>query len=111
MKSIQSILEEILTTEAIGVQKYKDDNEEVGDEDEVLATEEKEFHWGVFSKGGSIGSSGKEEPQEIFATPEEAKAYAKRRRSQLSPGEKKHYGMGYVTKKIKGPIPQKNNRK
>ncbi|CAB5215133.1 hypothetical protein UFOVP190_410 [uncultured Caudovirales phage] len=59
--------------------------------------------YGVFSKGGSIGSQKfKDEPLKTFDSKEEAIADAKRRRSGLSKGERGYYRMGYVVKAIKG---------
>ena len=65
--------------------------------------EDQGVKYGVFSKGGSIGSDPEHlrKPVKVFDTPEEAKEYAKRMRKLLSPGERKYYGLGYVTKKIK----------
>lgn len=56
--------------------------------------------YGVYSKGGSIGSKN-DEPVKVFDTAEEAKDYAKRMRKLLTPGERSHYKMGYITKPIK----------
>jgi hypothetical protein len=53
----------------------------------------------VIQKGGSIGTTNKVVKE--FENHEEAKAYAKLRRSYLSPGEKNYYGMSYTVKKIK----------
>lgn len=54
--------------------------------------------YGVFSKGGSIGSQRfKDDPLKTFDSKEEAIADAKRRRAGLSKGER-----GYVVKAIKG---------
>jgi hypothetical protein len=59
--------------------------------------------YGVFSKGGSIGSQRfKDDPLKTFDSKEEAIADAKRRRSGLSKGERGYYRMGYVVKPIKG---------
>ena len=59
--------------------------------------------YGVFSKGGSIGSQRfKDEPLKTFDSKEEAIADAKRRRSGLSKGERGYYRMSYVVKAIKG---------
>jgi uncharacterized protein YeaC (DUF1315 family) len=59
--------------------------------------------YGVFSKGGSIGSQKfKDEPLKTFDSKEEAIADARRRRSSLSKGERGYYRMGYVVKAIKG---------
>lgn len=59
--------------------------------------------YGVYSRGGSIGSQSEHlrKPIKTFDTAEEAKEYAKRMRKQLSKGEKKGYGMSYTTKPIK----------
>lgn len=55
-------------------------------------------NYGVFQKGGSIGS------HDYFVktnlTKDEAKEYAKRLRKTLTPGEKKYYGMTYVVRKV-----------
>lgn len=58
--------------------------------------------YGVVEKGGYIGSSKKNYiPQysgrliKTFATAEEAKEYAKRKKSALSPGEKSYYKISY----------------
>jgi len=52
----------------------------------------------VIQKGGYIGTISKVVAE--FENHEEAKAYAKRRRAALSPGEKSYYGMSYTVKKI-----------
>ena len=52
----------------------------------------------VIQKGGYIGTTNKVVKE--FENHEEAKAYAKLRRSFLSPGEKSYYGMSYIVKKI-----------
>lgn len=57
--------------------------------------------YGVFRKGGSIGSDNTQ-PLKTFDTKEEAVADARRRRSGLSKGERGYYGMGYVVKPIRG---------
>ena len=54
----------------------------------------------VIRVGGSIGASQSRVVGE-FENHEEAKAYAKRMRKYLSPGEKSYYGMSYVVKKVK----------
>ena len=60
----------------------------------------KEF--AVVERGGNIGSQSNYVPQfkgrivKTFDTAEEAKEYAKQRRSGLSPGEKSYYKMTYV---------------
>jgi len=53
----------------------------------------------VIQKGGYIGTTNKVVAE--FEDHEEAKAYAKRRRAELSPGEKGYYGMSYLVKKVK----------
>jgi len=63
--------------------------------------EEEEIQYGVFPKGGSVGSRN-DKPWKVFADKEDAKAYAKRMRKQLSKGERGYYGMGYVTRPLKG---------
>jgi uncharacterized protein YeaC (DUF1315 family) len=66
-------------------------------------TETADVKYGVFSKGGSIGSQKfKDEPLKTFDSKEEAIADARRRRSSLSKGERGYYRMGYVVKAIKG---------
>ena len=54
----------------------------------------------VVALGGSVGST---QPRVIrqFEDHNEAKDYAKRMRSYLSVGEKKHYGMTYKVVKVK----------
>ena len=52
----------------------------------------------VILKGGYIGKGNKVVAE--FENHEEAKAYAKSRRSFLSPGEKSYYGMSYIVKKV-----------
>jgi hypothetical protein len=62
------------------------------DKDQVA--EESDETYTVVMKGGSIGdntSKGKE-----FGSNEEARSYAKRMNSRLSPGEKQYYKMKYV---------------
>ena len=74
-----------------------------------------EHEFGVFSFGGSIGghsvnsevgkhtSKGYSVLIKTFSTSDDAKIFAKYRRSLLSPGEKKYYGMGYsIIKLTKG---------
>ncbi len=60
----------------------------------------------VVEKGGPIGSNNKDYfPQlggtiiKTFDNAEEAKEYAKRRRNQLTPGEKSYYRMTYTVVK------------
>jgi hypothetical protein len=68
-----------------------------------MAEEAAPVKYGVFSKGGSIGSQRfKDDPLKTFDSKEEAIADAKRRRSGLSKGERGYYRMGYVVKAIKG---------
>lgn len=58
--------------------------------------------YGVFAKGGSVGSQRfRDDPLKTFDTKEEAIADARRRRSGLSKGERGYYRMGYVVKPIK----------
>jgi len=66
------------------------------DLDEATST----VKYGVFAKGGSVGSDNSK-PYKVFDTKEEALACAKRYRSQLTPGERDYYKMGFVTKAIK----------
>jgi len=56
----------------------------------------------VILVGGSIGMVNKIVRE--FENHEEAKAYAKTRRSFLSPGEKSYYGMSYIVKKVKEKV-------
>jgi len=56
----------------------------------------------VIQKGGPIGSKSKVVKE--FENHEEAKAYAKLRRSFLTPGEKGYYGMSYIVKKVKEKV-------
>ena len=56
--------------------------------------------YGVFSKGGSIGQNSSKPPVKVFSNADEAKAYAKRMRAALSPGERNDYGMSYIVKKV-----------
>ena len=60
----------------------------------------------VIQKGGYIGSSNKVVGE--FENHEEAKAYAKLKRSFLSPGEKGYYGMSYIVKKVKEKVASLN---
>jgi hypothetical protein len=66
-------------------------------------TETAAVKYGVFAKGGSVGSQRfRDDPLKTFDTKEEAVADARRRRSGLSKGERGYYRMGYVVKPIKG---------
>lgn len=78
----------------------------------IESVESTEFY-GVFEKGGSIGKSyanrddlhvwsGRDAGTlvKVFSSSDEAKNYAKRRRSMLSPGERSYYGMGYFVKRL-----------
>lgn len=82
---------------------------DAGEEESLTESEESssEFY-GVFEKGGSIGKSdatrdylhawsGRDAGTlvKVFSSSDEAKNYAKRRRSMLSPGERSYYRMGY----------------
>ena len=59
--------------------------------------------YGVFAKGGSVGSQRfRDDPLKTFDTKEEAIADARRRRSGLSKGERGYYRMSYIVKPIKG---------
>ena len=59
--------------------------------------------YGVFAKGGSVGSQRfRDDPLKTFDTKEEAIADARRRRSGLSQGERGYYRIGYVVKPIQG---------
>lgn len=111
--SVQKIIQESLNKNPLGVkealeealqdrirvaleEKYKKMQKDE-DEDEDLD----EAH-GVFRKGGSIGEIGKnKDPIKVHDNHSDAKAHAKRLNSQLSAGEKKHYGIGYHVKPIK----------
>lgn len=55
---------------------------------------------GVFLKGGSVGETRSGKPVEVHANVEDAKAQAKRLNKNLSPGEKKHYGLKYHVKPV-----------
>jgi hypothetical protein len=68
-------------------------------------TETADVKYGVFAKGGSVGSQRfRDDPLKTFDTKEEAVRDARRRRSSLSPGERGYYRMGYVVKPIKGEV-------
>ena len=68
-------------------------------------TETAAVKYGVFAKGGSVGSQRfRDDPLKTFDTREEAVADARRRRSGLSKGERGYYRMGYVVKPIKGDV-------
>ena len=56
--------------------------------------------YGVFSRGGSVGSK-HNDPVATFDNVEDAKQYAARRRKMLTPGERKYYKMGYVVRALK----------
>jgi len=56
---------------------------------------------GVFRKGGSIGEKRPTGAIKVHDNPEDAAAHAKRLNKQLSPGEKKYYGIKYHVKPIK----------
>jgi len=56
--------------------------------------------YGVFAKGGSIGTKN-DKPWYVYDTKEEAKTTAARLRKRLTPGERSYYGMGYVVKEVK----------
>ena len=59
--------------------------------------------YGVFAKGGSVGSQRfRDDPLKTFDSKEEAIADARRRRSGLSKGERGYYRMSYIVKPIKG---------
>lgn len=55
---------------------------------------------GVFLKGGSVGETRSGKPVEVHSNIEDAKAQAKRLNKNLSPGEKKHYGLKYHVKPV-----------
>jgi hypothetical protein len=66
-------------------------------------TETAAVKYGVFAKGGSVGSQRfRDDPLKTFDTKEEAVADARRRRSGLTKGDRGYYRMGYVVKPIKG---------
>jgi hypothetical protein len=68
-----------------------------------MMEEDSAVKYGVFAKGGSVGSQRfRDDPLKTFDTKEEATADARRRRSGLSKGERGYYRMGYVVKPIKG---------
>jgi hypothetical protein len=82
---------------------FGDDHE--FNEDVELDEEDLDESWGVFMKGGSIGDqnhSGK--PAKIFANEIDAKEHASRLNKNLSPGEKKFYGIKYIVKAIKEDV-------
>lgn len=56
--------------------------------------------YGVFSRGGSVGSK-HNDPVATFDNVEDAKQYAARRRKMLTPGERKYYKMGYIVRALK----------
>jgi len=61
--------------------------------------------YGVFAKGGSVGSQRfRDDPLKTFDTREEAVRDARRRRSGLSKGDRGYYGMGYVVRPIRGEV-------
>lgn len=55
--------------------------------------------YGVFRKSNAIGDN-TSKPVATFDDKDAAKAYAKRRRQQLSRGERSYYKMSFVTKEI-----------
>jgi hypothetical protein len=68
-------------------------------------TETAAVKYGVFAKGGSVGSQRfRDDPLKTFDTKKEATADARRRRSGLSKGERGYYRMGYVVKPIKDEV-------
>jgi hypothetical protein len=70
-----------------------------------MMEEDSAVKYGVFAKGGSVGSQRfRDDPLKTFDTREEATADARRRRSGLSKGERGYYRMGYVVKPIKGEV-------
>ena len=59
--------------------------------------------FGVFSKGGYIGSTKNfinGDPLKTFDNKEDAKLYARRMRKQLTIGERKYYRMSYITRQL-----------
>ena len=66
---------------------------------EVLEEEEAE-EWGVYSRGGSVGSKNDGSPI-ATGTKEDMKAKARRMTKSLSPGERKYYKMGYSARVVK----------
>jgi hypothetical protein len=70
-----------------------------------MAESAADVKYGVFAKGGSVGSQRfRDDPLKTFDTREEAVADARRRRSGLSKGERGYYRMGYVVKPVKGEV-------
>jgi len=67
----------------------------------VSSSKQMEEAYGVYRKGGSIGEKPSKEPHKTFDSAEEAKSHAKGMNKQLSPGEKKYYGIKYHVKSIK----------
>jgi hypothetical protein len=102
--SIKQIIQESINRNPVGLKEALDEELrarvalalEAKMEDEDL----EESH-GVFRKGGSIGEKKPTGPIEVHDNPEDAKAHAKRLNAQLSPGEKKYYGIKYHVKPIK----------
>ena len=62
-----------------------------------------ETKYGVFLQGGSVGEAN-DEPVKEFTDKEEAKAFARRRRSTLSKGERQYYKMTYVVRPLQESI-------
>jgi hypothetical protein len=52
----------------------------------------------VIQKGGRIGDTGRVVKE--FENHEDAKAYAKQRRKQLTPGERQYYMYSFIVKKV-----------
>jgi len=67
------------------------------------AVERASEKWGVFLKGGSIGTRNNSTGKDIEPMSKaDAQAKAKRMNKQLSPGEKKYYKMRYSARKLTG---------
>jgi hypothetical protein len=65
--------------------------------------------FGVFMSGGSVGEKN-DAPKKTFDSKEEAIAFAKRRNSQLTPGERGYYKMKYTVRPVKAePVDEAKN--
>tara|TARA_Y100001937_G_scaffold68228_1_gene93251 strand:+ start:2714 stop:3568 length:855 start_codon:yes stop_codon:yes gene_type:complete len=81
-------------------EEMKDPNTGVVSDDSIIHNyldEDAKKYFGVFRIGGSMGQSN-EKLVYSFAKKEDAIKRAKELRSGLTPGEKSHYGMRYVTR-------------
>jgi hypothetical protein len=65
--------------------------------------------FGVYMSGGSVGEKN-DAPKKTFDSKEEAIAFAKRRNSQLTPGERGYYKMKYTVRPVKAePVDEAKN--